>query len=93
MEDARRPEEAKADDAANCHFSVIQDSASDDTTTGSYTEEQREILEQGLRILARMIVRAYLRDQNEVHDSEREPLLADESDQGLGLSQQDEVAG
>lgn len=28
-----------------------------------YTPEQREVLESGLRILARLIVHAYLRDQ------------------------------
>ncbi len=36
----------------------------------SYTDEQRETLRRGLRILARLIVRAHLRGQLPVHQPE-----------------------
>ena len=39
------------------------ESSSKRAPASRYTPEQREMLEQGLRILARLIVRAHLREQ------------------------------
>ena len=48
--------------------------ASPKRTAAAYTAEQREQLRRGLRILARMIVRAYLRGETaQVPDERPEP--------------------
>ena len=42
-----------------------------------YTPEQQELLEQGLRILARIAVRAYLKGRVSSHDTDAEPETSD----------------
>ena len=57
-----------------------------DCETGqeTYTAEQREQLESGLRILARMIVRAHLRRQQEPSPSGDESGLETNAGEGSG---------
>ena len=53
-----------ADDVGEFDAIPLHASASVHERTVQYTEEQRQIREWGLRILARMIVHAYLRRQD-----------------------------
>ena len=46
------------------HATTAHPRESTQDPTGQYTDEQLLIRERGLRILARMVVRAYLRNQN-----------------------------
>ena len=53
-----------------------------ETGQETYTAEQREQLESGLRILARMIVRAHLRDQQEHSSSGDKSGLETSTEEG-----------